>query len=146
MHQWAMVCTRENPTLEFLGLVLLLRLQGCRLPDMNVAFAVQQKVAQLRRLVADGVAKEKKDLFMLAGGDQIAESHANVGKRELRRCNLLFNDSKDTIDHRNLLAAHYLNNKPGLERVLKALVILRTKACEACMVPSDAFKKALGQT
>ena len=50
-----------------------------------MAFAVQQKVAQLRRLVADGVAKEKKDLFMLAGGDQIAESLANVGKRELRR-------------------------------------------------------------
>ena len=47
MHQWAMVRMRENPTLEFLGLVLLLRLQGCRFPDMNVAFAVQQKVAQV---------------------------------------------------------------------------------------------------
>ena len=100
----------------------------------------------LRRLVADGVAKEKKDLFMLAGGDQIAESHANVGKRELRRCNLLFNDSKDTIDHRNLLAAHYLNKGPGLKRVLRALAILRAKACEACVVPRDAFKKALWQT
>ena len=57
---------------------------------------------------------------MLAGGDQMAESLANVGKRELRRCNLLFNDSKDTIDHRNLLAAHYLNKGPGFETGLES--------------------------
>ena len=62
---------------------------------------------------------------MLRRGDQIAESPPNVGKRGLRRCkrelrqyNLVLNDSSDTIDHRNLLAAHYLNKKPGSERVL----------------------------
>ena len=43
-----------------------------------------------------------------------------------------FGDSRDAIDHRNLLAAHYLNKGPA-------------KACEACVVPRDAFKQTLRQ-
>ena len=64
----------------------------------------------------------------------------NVGKRELRQYNLLLNDSKDAIHHSNSLQLTTI--RAGLE----SFSIFCAKACEACMVPRDAFKQALWQT
>ena len=49
----------------------------------------------------------------------------------------------DKIEHRNLLCAHYLNQEPGLERVLRALAVHRQKASNGLTSPSRCFQKPL---
>ena len=45
----------------------------------------QDYVTPLRKLVQDGMAKERKDSFILAAGDNVAEGLASVSKGQLRR-------------------------------------------------------------
>ena len=94
-------------------------------------------------MVKDGVAKEKKNCFILAGGDQVAESLASVSKDQLRRMNLLCTSARDKIEHRNVLYAHYLNKEPGLERVFRALALHRQKASSGLANPTQCFQKPL---
>ena len=46
------------------------------------------------------------------------------------------------IEHRNVLAVHYLNKKPGLESVVKALARFRQLAIKSCRPPTLVFKEA----
>eukprot|EP00435_Cladocopium_sp_Y103_P056631 s1773_g19.t1 len=103
----------------------------------------QEYVNLLRNLVKDGMAKEKKDSFILAAGDQVAESIASVSKGQLRRMDLLSTSAREKIEHRNVLCAHYLNKEPGLERILRALALHRTKASNGLALPSQCFDKPL---
>ena len=48
----------------------------------------------------------------------------------------------DPIEHRNILAVHYINKHPGLESVLKALARFRRLALKSCRKPSLVFKEA----
>ena len=48
----------------------------------------------------------------------------------------------DPIEHRNVLAVHYLNKKPGLEGVVKALARFRLLAMKSCRAPTLVFKEA----
>ena len=75
---------------------------------------------------------------MLCGG--MGESWAAVTKSQLRRHGLqkVVNDS---IEHRNILAVHYLK-KPGLENVVKALARFRLLAMKSCRAPTLVFKEA----
>ena len=103
----------------------------------------QDYVTLLRKLVQDGMAKEKQDSFILAAGDNVAEGLANVSKGQLRRMGLLSTTARGKIEHRNLLCAHYLNKEPGLERVLRALAAHRQKASNGLTSPSQCFQKPL---
>jgi hypothetical protein len=103
----------------------------------------QDYVTLLRKLVQDGMAKEKQDSFILAAGDNVAEGLVNVSKGQLRRMGLLSTIARDKIEHRNLLCAHYLNKEPGLERVLRALAAHRQKASNGLTSPSQCFQKPL---
>ena len=103
----------------------------------------QDYVTLQRKLVQDGMAKEKQDCFILAAGDHVAEGLANVSEGQLRRMGLLSTTARDKIEHRNLLCAHYLNKEPGLERVLRALAVHRQKASNGLTSPSQCFQKPL---
>ena len=46
------------------------------------------------------------------------------------------------IEHRNILAVHYINKHPVLESVLKALARFRRLAMKSCRKPSLVFKEA----
>ena len=48
----------------------------------------------------------------------------------------------DPIEHRNVLAVHYLNKKPGLESVVKALARFRQLAIKSCRQPTLVIKEA----
>ena len=48
------------------------------------------------------------------------------GKKQLRRLNFL-GGRPGKHEHANVLAAHYLLKQPGVERVLRALVVFRCK-------------------
>ena len=81
--------------------------------------------------------------FVLTAGDNAAESVASVSKTQLRRMNLLRSVSSDPIEHRSLLAAHYLNKSPGLESVLRSLAMHRQKASSGLLSPRECFQKPL---
>ena len=66
---------------------------------------------------------------------------ASVTKSQLRRHGLQ-RVVNDPIEHRNVLAVHYLNKHPGLESVLKALARFRQLAMKSCRKPSLVFKEA----
>ena len=76
----------------------------------------------------------------MVGGDNVAESLAAVTKSRLRRHGL--QKVVDPIEHRNVLAVHYLNKKPGLESVVKALARFRQLAMKSCRQPTLVFKEA----
>lgn len=103
----------------------------------------QEYVNLLRKLVKDGMAKEKKESFILCAGDQVAEGLASVSKGQLRRMGLLSTSARDKIEHRNVLCAHYLNKEPGLDRILRALSLHRSKASNGMAPPSKSFEKPL---
>lgn len=103
----------------------------------------QEYLDLLRRMVPAKIAKERRNNFVLAAGDQVAESVAAISKKQLRRMSLLSPSSRDRIEHRNVLYAHYLNKEPGLLRVLRALAVHRQKASSGLVSPMDAFKKPL---
>ena len=84
-----------------------------------------------------------KDSFILCASDQVAESVACVSKGQLRRMGLLSTSARDKIEHRNVLCAHYLNKGPGLERILRALALHRSKASNGMAPPSQTFQKPL---
>ena len=48
----------------------------------------------------------------------------------------------DPIEHRNVLAVHYVSKKPGLESVVKALARFRQLAMKSCRQPTLVFKEA----
>ena len=91
----------------------------------------------------DGVGGGGGDDDVLTAGDNAAESVASVSKTQLRRMNLLRSVSSDPIEHRSLLAAHYLNKCPGLESVLRALAMHRQKASSGLLSPRECFQKPL---
>ena len=62
--------------------------------------------------------------FRVVGGDNTAEALPSVTKRQLRRHGLI-SVTSDSIEHRNLLAVHHINKKPGLHIVLTALKKIR---------------------
>ena len=97
----------------------------------------------LRRLCQDNLCKERRDSFVLCAGDNAAESVASVSKKQLRRLNLLSADARDAIEHRNLLAVHRLNKKPGLISVMEALALFRRKASQGLVSPATCFQKPL---
>ena len=99
----------------------------------------------VRKLCADDLCKERRGSFILCAGDNAAESVASVSKKQLRRLNLLSAGARDAIEHRNLLAVHRLNKKPGLESVLKALALFRHKASQGLTSPATCFQKPLWQ-
>ena len=103
----------------------------------------QEYVNLLRKLVKDGMAKEKKESFILCAGDQVAEGLASVSNGQLRRMGLLSTSARDKIEHRNVLCAHYLNKEPGLDRILRALSLHRSKASNGMAPPSKSFEKPL---
>ena len=81
--------------------------------------------------------------IILCAGDNAAETVASVSKKQLRRLNLLSADARDAIEHRNLLAVHRLNKKPGLESVMEALGLFRQKASQGLVSPAACFQKPL---
>ena len=95
------------------------------------------------KLVQDGTAKERRSDFVLTAGDNAAESVASVSKTQLGRMNLLRSVSSGPIEHRSLLAAHYLKKNPGLESVLRALALHRQKASSGLLSPRGCFQKPL---
>ena len=99
--------------------------------------------ALFRKLCADQVCAERRSAFILAAGDQAAESVAAVSKTQLRRMNLLSATARDEIEHRNVLAAHFLNKHPGMDAVLGALALFRSKASKGLACPSACFKQPL---
>eukprot|EP00438_Fugacium_kawagutii_P004575 Skav230700 [mRNA] locus=scaffold1495:147698:148291:+ [translate_table: standard] len=103
----------------------------------------QNYVDMLRRMTKDGIAKERRNCFVLAAGDNVAEAIAAVSKKQLRRMGLLATSARDAIEHRNVLCAHYLNKEPGLVRVLRALALHRERASSGLVSPKDAFKQPL---
>ncbi|CAE7353877.1 unnamed protein product [Symbiodinium sp. CCMP2456] len=92
---------------------------------------------------APTVAKETRDSFKLTGGDNVAESLAGVTKHELRRLSK-HRGTVDRIEHRNILAAHWIHKNPGLSNVLRALKVHKDK-CRGCRKPTDAFARPLWQ-
>ena len=62
--------------------------------------------------------------FRVVGGDNTTEPLASVTKKQLRRHRLI-SVTNDSIEHRNLLAVHHINKKPGLHTVLTALKKIR---------------------
>ena len=68
-------------------------------------------------------------------------NNVHVTKSQLRRHGLQ-KAVNDPIEHRNVLAVHYLNKKPGLESVVKALARFRQLAMKSCRQPTLVFKEA----
>ena len=68
---------------------------------------------------------------------------AGICKKELRRTNLIYADARDPVEHRNLLAMHYLNKGPGLLRVLRALKVRRERLQDLSVNPQQSFTQAL---
>ena len=80
-----------------------------------------QAEAQLfRDLVRQGCCKETPHVFVMVGGDQVAESLASITKSQLRRHGLSRNVS-NPIEHRNVLSVHYIHKNPGLSSIMSAL-------------------------
>ena len=95
----------------------------------------------LRNLVKQKCCIERAGCFVMVGGDQVAESLAGVSKGQLRRHALLKN-SKDPIEHRNVLAVHYIHKNPGLLPVLQALKRFRKLAETSLVAPAKMFDTA----
>ena len=53
--------------------------------------------------------------------------------------------SRDGIEHRNVLAVHHINQRPGLATVLDALKKHRSLASRSFLSPSQVFKQPLWQ-
>ena len=115
--------------------VIVLRISGLDRPHLEL----------LRKLCADDLCKERRDSFVLCAGDNAAESVAAISKQQLRRLSLLSASAKDSVEHRNLLAIHQLNKRPGLETVIEALVLFKKKAAQGLVSPSACFLKPLWQ-
>jgi len=81
---------------------------------------------RLARKKKNPAVREKQNSFLLTGGDNVAESLVQVGKKQLRRLSQL-GGAKDRLEHRNLLAAYYIHKNPGLDSVLNALRLHREK-------------------
>ena len=79
--------------------------------------------------------------FRIVGGDNTAEGLASVTKRQLRRHGLL-SVTGDSIEHRNLLAVHHLNKKPGLHTVLTALKRFRELSMTSLQPASKVWNEA----
>ena len=73
--------------------------------------------------------------FRVVGGDNTTEPRASVTKKQLRRHRLI-SVTNDSIEHRNLLAVHHINKKPGLHTVLTALKKSGNCLCQACSPPA----------
>ena len=99
------------------------------------------EVSLLRHLTKQGCCKESRTSFLLVGGDNVAESLAAVTKSQLRRHGLQ-KVVNDPIEHRNVLAVHYVSKKPGLESVLNALARFKELAMKSCRQPALVFKEA----
>ena len=80
----------------------------------------------------------------MVGGDNVAESIASITKSQLRRFGLS-KVSRDGIEHRNVLAVHHINQRPGLATVLDALKKHRSLASRSFLSPSQVFKQPLWQ-
>ena len=74
----------------------------------------------------------------------MAESIASITKSQLRRFGLS-KVSRDGIEHRNVLAVHHINQRPGLATVLDALKKHRSLASRSFLSPSQVFKQPLWQ-
>ena len=68
---------------------------------------------------------------LICNKETVAEGLAYVTKRQLRRHGLN-SVSNDSIEHRNLLAVHHINKKPGWSTVLAALKSSGNCPCPAC--------------
>ena len=79
--------------------------------------------------------------FRVAGGDNTAEALASVTKRQLRRHGLI-SVTSDSIEHRNLLAVHHINKKPGLHTVLTALKKIRELSLSSLQPASKVWDQA----
>ena len=97
-----------------------------------------QRLAQKKK---NPVVREKQNSFLLTGGDNVAESLVQVGKKQLRRLSQL-GGAKDRLEHRNLLAAYYIYKNPGLDSVLNALRLHREKT-NGALAPANCFKQPL---
>ena len=97
-----------------------------------------QRLAQKKK---NPVVREKQNSFLLTGGDNVAESLVQVGKKQLRRLSQL-GGAKDRLEHRNLLAAYYIHKNPGLDSVLNALRLHREKT-NGALAPANCFKQPL---
>ena len=76
--------------------------------------------------------------------DATQESIASITKSQLRRFGLS-KVSRDGIEHRNVLAVHHINQRPGLATVLDALKKHRSLASRSFLSPSQVFKQPLWQ-
>ena len=72
--------------------------------------------------------------------DATQESIASITKSQLRRFGLS-KVSRDGIEHRNVLAVHHINQRPGLATVLDALKKHRSLASRSFLSPSQVFKQ-----
>ena len=79
--------------------------------------------------------------FRVVGGDNAAEALASVTKRQLRRHGLI-SVTNDSIEHRNLLAVHHVNKKPGLSTVLAALKQFRELSMSSLQPASKVWDAA----
>ena len=105
---------------------------------------VQDELKLLRHLSQQGCCKETRSGFLMVGGDNVAESIASITKSQLRRFGLS-KVSRDGIEHRNVLAVHHINQRPGLATVLDALKKHRSLASRSFLSPSQVFKQPLWQ-
>ena len=96
---------------------------------------------RLARKKKNPVVREKQNSFLLTGGDNVAESLVQVGKKQLRRLSQL-GGAKDRLEHRNLLAAYYIHKNLGLDSVLNALRLHREKT-NGALAPANCFKRPL---
>ena len=91
-----------------------------------------------------GMMWQTRSGFLMVGGDNVAESIASITKSQLRRFGLS-KVSRDGIEHRNVLAVHHINQRPGLATVLDALKKHRSLASRSFLSPSQVFKQPLWQ-
>ena len=102
---------------------------------------VDAEVRLLRDLVKQGCARETRMGFRVVGGDNSAEALASVTKKQLRRHGLI-SVTNDSIEHRNLLAVHHINKKPGLLTVLTALKKFREMSMSSLQPASKVWDRA----
>ena len=102
---------------------------------------IQEETNLFRDLVRQGCCKETPHVFIIVGGDQVAESLASVTKSQLRR-HVLSRNVRDPIEHRHVLAVHCLSKNPGLNSVLLALARFRKYAEISYRPVSQVFSKA----
>ena len=74
----------------------------------------------------------------MVGGDNVAESLAAVTKSQLRRHGLQ-KVVNNPIEHRNVLAVHYLDKNPCLTNGLKALARFKQLAMKSCRQPTRSI-------